>query len=309
MIFIHTRARDETTIDIIQWLIYYKKDFFRLNTIRELAQLQASLPHDQTGSRQPAFQSCYLNGKSNLIPPVTEDKDLDRQLRTHLTGLADTFIESLLDDPAVKRFGNHPFGNNGINKLIALQVARRAGLSVPQTAIVSDKSNLIQLKEQWGRIIHKSMHQGIAVNTDNVLISGQKTEEVTDDTIARLGNVFFPSMIQQLVLKKFEIRVFCFGVIVRAIAIFTQRNAHTQIDGRGIDTQRPNRQVPFALPEWVKTKLLLVMERLKLCYGSFDLICTPDNEFVFLEVNPYGQYGFLSMAGNFYIEKQIAEYL
>ncbi|ULT38777.1 hypothetical protein KRR40_27285 [Niabella defluvii] len=45
MIFIHTRARDETTIDIIQWLVHYNKKFFRVNNIQELANWNASISH------------------------------------------------------------------------------------------------------------------------------------------------------------------------------------------------------------------------------------------------------------------------
>ena len=301
MILIHTRAKDETTTDVIQWLVYYKKDFRRLNTIQELAQWNAA-------GKLSAFRSCYFNGKSALIPPVSSDREMDAQLREHLKGQAETFLAATLYG-SHKGFGNNPFENPGVNKLIALQVAQESGLTIPHTAVVSSKSTLRKLKAQWGRIIHKSMHQGIAVHTEKVLISGQQTEEVTEEVIAQLGDTFFPSLIQQLVPKQFEVRVFCFRNIVRAIATFTQRNALTEIDGRGIDTQKPNRQVPFELPGELKSKLQQVMKRLDLNYGSFDLICTPDNEFIFLEVNPYGQYGFLSMAGNFYLEKEIAEYL
>jgi hypothetical protein len=32
------------------------------------------------------------------------------------------------------------------------------------------------------------------------------------------------------------------------------------------------------------------VERLGLCYGAIDLILTPDGRYVFLEINPNGQY-------------------
>jgi glutathione synthase/RimK-type ligase-like ATP-grasp enzyme len=288
MILIHTRSTDETTTDIIRWLVHYKKAFFRLNSISDLIAWYKDLK-EADGFCHASFRSCYFNGTGNLIPGISEeDKELDRQLRDQLQEQAH----------ALK-----------VNKLKTLKIAEELGFQIPRTVIACNRLKIQELKTSWGRIIHKSMHQGIVVNTNRVLLSGQRTEEVTEDTIARMGDTFFPSLIQQLVPKQFEIRVFCFRNIIKAIAIFTQRNALTEIDGRSIDTQKPNRQVPFELPGEIKHKLRQVMERLGLNYGSFDLICTPDNEFVFLEVNPYGQYGFLSLAGNFYIEKQIAEYL
>ncbi len=314
MIFIHTRVTDETTIDVIQWLIHYGKKFFRLNNIHELATQNAAvtqkeLTHENSITLH-GFQSCYFNGKSNLIPELlSSEQELDLQLRDHLSGQAATFIEALTFNRSEKCFGNNPFSNSTVNKLIVLQIAEQLGLQIPRTAIVSSKAILLQLKNTWGRIITKTMHQGISVRTKEVLISGQKTEEVTDELIERASELFFPSMVQQLIPKQYEIRVFAFRDMIYSIATFTQSNDATKIDGRGIDCRKPNRQVPFDLPDELCSKLKAILNRLNLNYGSFDLICTPDNEFVFLEVNPYGQYGFLSLAGNFHIEKQIAEYL
>ena len=38
------------------------------------------------------------------------------------------------------------------------------------------------------------------------------------------------------------------------------------------------------------------------------MIVTPTNEYVFLEVNPVGQFNFVSELCNYYIEKNIAEF-
>jgi hypothetical protein len=43
--------------------------------------------------------------------------------------------------------------------------------------------------------------------------------------------------------------------------------------------------------------------------GSIDLILTPNGEYFFLEINPMGQYDWLSKNCNYYIEKDIAEML
>jgi len=43
--------------------------------------------------------------------------------------------------------------------------------------------------------------------------------------------------------------------------------------------------------------------------GSIDILVTPNNEYVFLEVNPVGQFGMVSQPCNYYLEKRIAERL
>lgn len=51
------------------------------------------------------------------------------------------------------------------------------------------------------------------------------------------------------------------------------------------------------------------MKMLKLESGSLDFIVTPDNEYYFLEVNPVGQFNFVSEICNYHIEKHIAKTL
>jgi hypothetical protein len=43
--------------------------------------------------------------------------------------------------------------------------------------------------------------------------------------------------------------------------------------------------------------------------GSIDLICTKSGEYVFLEVNPVGQFSMVSFPCNYYLEEKIADLL
>ena len=51
------------------------------------------------------------------------------------------------------------------------------------------------------------------------------------------------------------------------------------------------------------------MKNLKLDTGSIDMIVTLDGEYVFLEINPIGQFGMVSYHCNYHLEKRIAEYI
>ena len=50
------------------------------------------------------------------------------------------------------------------------------------------------------------------------------------------------------------------------------------------------------------------MDQLNLDSGSIDIIYSTNKEYVFLEVNPIGQFGMVSSPCNYYIEKRIAQY-
>jgi len=51
------------------------------------------------------------------------------------------------------------------------------------------------------------------------------------------------------------------------------------------------------------------MKAVNLNTGSLDFIKSTDGEYVFLEVNPAGQFGMTSASCNYYLHKEIANYL
>jgi glutathione synthase/RimK-type ligase-like ATP-grasp enzyme len=92
------------------------------------------------------------------------------------------------------------------------------------------------------------------------------------------------------------------------MAIFSQMDSKSRLDFRDVDVNgsHPNRMVPFTLPKNIRLKIDRLMKKLKLESGSIDMIVSPDNEYFFLEVNPVGQFNFISELCNYYIEKDIA---
>mgnify|MGYP000874440113 CR=1 FL=1 len=93
------------------------------------------------------------------------------------------------------------------------------------------------------------------------------------------------------------------------MAIFSQNNPKTQIDFRNYDYDKPNRLNPFKIPIEISNKIIKLMKKLKIICGSIDMIYTPKGEYVFLEVNPIGQFQWLSQNCNYYIEREIANHL
>jgi D-alanine-D-alanine ligase-like ATP-grasp enzyme len=67
--------------------------------------------------------------------------------------------------------------------------------------------------------------------------------------------------------------------------------------------------VPYQLPKELEAKIDVLMQKLQLNTGSLDFMVTEDNQFYFLEVNPVGQFGMVSVPCNYYLEQKIADYL
>ncbi len=196
------------------------------------------------------------------------------------------------------------YSNRDVNKLQVLKSAKEAGLNIPDTIICTDKNSLIN-KIKNRRIINKHISNVVNVNFKNKLYTN-RTIEISVDSIPE---VFFPSLFQNLIEKKYELRIFFLNNAFYAMAIFSQADRKTEIDFRNYNYSKPNRYVPFILPQSIKVKLRRLMKKLELNTGSIDMIVTPTDEYVFLEINPSGQFGMVSYPCNYYLEREIANYI
>jgi ATP-GRASP peptide maturase of grasp-with-spasm system len=163
--------------------------------------------------------------------------------------------------------------------------------------------------EKQGRIITKCIADGIFYSLDDYDFS-MYTQEVTESMIVAIPeDLLYPSLFQQMLEKKYELRIFYLDGICYPMAIFSQNDKQTKVDFRHYNVQKPNRNVPYQLPSEIETGIVKLMESLELRCGSIDMVRTIDGQYVFLEVNPIGQFGMVSGPCNYYLEKEMAKYL
>ena len=67
--------------------------------------------------------------------------------------------------------------------------------------------------------------------------------------------------------------------------------------------------ISYKLPGELEAKLDSLMKNLNLNSGSIDIIKTVKDEYIFLEVNPVGQFVGYGVPTNYYLEKKVAEWL
>jgi glutathione synthase/RimK-type ligase-like ATP-grasp enzyme len=199
-----------------------------------------------------------------------------------------------------------------LHLLIEFTIAKNVGFQIPETNVINQKKNLNILLKNNKKFITKVLSNSInftfrKTQTTNKYVS--YTELIKLDISSKLNQNFVPSLIQVKIEKKHEIRVFIFENMIWPMCIISQNNKKTRLDFRNYDLETPNRCVPYKLPKEINKKILQFMKRVSLNTGSIDLIVTKNNEYVFLEVNPDGQFDNVSFNCNYYIEKQIAELL
>jgi glutathione synthase/RimK-type ligase-like ATP-grasp enzyme len=112
---------------------------------------------------------------------------------------------------------------------------------------------------------------------------------------------------QEYIEKKYEIRLTIMGNTYIPVRINSQEREETRVDWRNGDQVLAYDGV--RLPEEFVTKVHRLMHRLGLVYGAIDLIVTPDDDIVFLEVNPTGQYAWLEFDLGLPMAESMAELL
>jgi ATP-GRASP peptide maturase of grasp-with-spasm system len=197
------------------------------------------------------------------------------------------------------------------NKLNNLFIAQKVGLGIPDTLITTKKEDLLAFyTKNNGRIINKPIHHGhlsLIDKEDNVKYSSRGTYIVEKEQIDVLADSFGLSLFQGLIEKEVELRIFQLEDKLYSMAIFSQNDEQTKVDFRNYNYNKPNRNVPFQLPMNIEKKILKLVKTLGFDTCSIDMILDTKGNYVFLEINPNGQFGWVSKHCNYYLEEKIAE--
>jgi glutathione synthase/RimK-type ligase-like ATP-grasp enzyme len=119
------------------------------------------------------------------------------------------------------------------------------------------------------------------------------THQVTEEDLQHLEAVRYgPTFLQEFVPKRLDVRVTVIDDRLFAVGIETQGVESARADLRAAEVyDLPHR--PIELPPPVAAACKALVDRLGLRFGAIDLLLTPEGEFVFLEINPNGQWYWL----------------
>lgn len=243
----------------------------------------------------------------NLLPSAASDSyAISQRVTDHLLGELRRLGPLVFSELEELRWLGHP-NSSSPNKLRVLKLASQVGLETPATIVTTSKEHLRRFAA-GKRIVTKPIGEAdsFPVGRDVYLMF---TREISDEVVESLPDRFFPSLFQERIEKLYELRTFYLAGDCHSAAIFSQADPGTSDDFRNYNRQRPNRMVAYRLPQQIEDRIGQLMKRLQLDTGSLDLIRTPDGRFVFLEVNPVGQFGMISRPCNYHLEKKVALHL
>lgn len=186
-------------------------------------------------------------------------------------------------------------------KAYQLRVAQDIGLRIPDTLITTEPEAARRFVDARG---HRTV---ICKSFAATAEEWRETRLLGDDELAALDNVrYAPVIFQEYIPAVYDLRVTVVGEAMFAAAIHSQSTEYP-VDFR-IDIASA-RIEPVDLPDALQRGLQAYMDRLGLVYGAIDLRLTPDGSYVFLEINPAGQWLFIENVSGQPIAAEVARLL
>jgi hypothetical protein len=193
-------------------------------------------------------------------------------------------------------------------KLSQLKFAGELGFEIPPTLVTTNPDDLLAFYQTHnGRIVSKLADLGFFQTVGKEF--ARYTEPVTRRDIGYVDAIrYCPMIFQAYVPKRIELRVTVVGDRIFAAEIHSQASNHTRHDWRHYDKYQTT-YLPHQLPEDLEERCLRLVARFGLTYGAIDFIVTPDERYVFLEINPSGQYLWIEGATGLPISDAICDLL
>ncbi len=212
-----------------------------------------------------------------------------------------------LDTFVLDRYDNV---QNANHKQFQLQIARNVGLEIPRTLITNNPDAVKKFYSSCEKKMITKMMTSFSIGTgkDEKVVY---TTPIDDEAMSDLdGLSLCPMTFQEQVPKKVELRVTIVGNKVFSAAVDSQSTDKTKDDWRRSGISLIDSWKDYPLPPEIEKKLLAFMDRLELNYGAIDIIVTPDDKYVFLEINSVGEFFWLELYNpHFPVSSAIADVL
>jgi glutathione synthase/RimK-type ligase-like ATP-grasp enzyme len=215
------------------------------------------------------------------------------EINEAMAGLWQTMDAAWINDPARDMIAGR--------KAYQLKVAQEVGLRIPATLITNDPAEARRFVDARGyrEIAYKSF--------------SSTEEEWRETRLLREGELHLldqvqhaPVIFQHYVEARYDLRITAVGDELFPAAIHSQQTEY-KVDSR-IDIGSAKVEA-VEIPDEVEDRLLELKRRLGLVFGAIDMRLTPQGDYVFLEINPAGQFMYIEAATGLPLAKAMAEEL
>jgi glutathione synthase/RimK-type ligase-like ATP-grasp enzyme len=200
------------------------------------------------------------------------------------------------------------------DKLLQLREAASLGFSIPSTIVTNSAQEAWEFYQQkQGDVIYKPISYTFLNLRQHLWEEPISIKNVFTTLLTNYSEADFapvnqcPCLFQSYVPKRYELRITVVREQVFAAKIYSQEQEKAKHDWR-----QDINSVEYAaceLSDEISERCVELVKRLGLQFGAIDMIVTPDGDYVFLEINPNGQYGWIEMRTGLRISEALASAL
>jgi len=317
MILCITHSSDHYTIDLVhKRLKELGHEMFRFDSDRfgtdYLLEYELNDGPPQLCLKGPAGQikvsqidAVWYRKLWSLQKPESMDPSFSETYSRAYSTYRDIFFSYLANLPWMNDMDrDHAVGNN---KLLQLEHAQASGLNVPRTIMSNDAARVLQFYDECGGEVVMKLHNSLGQSMKRAAFFPTtllKKEHLQDAAGLRLC----PMIFQQRIFKDYELRIAYVDGALFAGKIQVGEDGPGAIDWRASDpAAQGSRWAAYELPAGVTQSIKKFMRSLGLSFGAIDMIRNPEGDYVFLEVNPQGEWGMLQRDLGYPIAETIAE--
>jgi MvdC family ATP-grasp ribosomal peptide maturase len=192
------------------------------------------------------------------------------------------------------------------NKLLQLRLASELGIVIPKTLVTNNPEEVRKFFNQIeGKMVTKLLTP-LSFGMNGSSLSFYTTEVKKEDLVDAETLRYCPMIFQEQIPKLRELRVVFVNGEFFVGALDASLYSDYSQDWRCTST---GEWLSQKLPDEIVNPLQKLMFKLGLFFGVFDLIQKPSGEYVFLELNPTGEWGMLERDLGYPISMAIANIL
>lgn len=228
-----------------------------------------------------------------IFPDLSEYENyyhsmIEKDILALITGIVDSFDGKVLSKPYLLRLSE-----NKINQLI---FASMNNYLLPKSFIGNDNHSLVIFSDK--KAIIKPLTTGKVYTNSECELYQTSYYNFDNDDIS-----LTPIYLQDYIPKQYEARITVINNKFYTVRIDTLDKLDWRKDYEN------HKYTLIECPEKIKNECIKMLLHYNISFGAFDYIVTPNNDWVFLELNPNGQWLWLEEALNLDISKKIIEYL
>jgi len=181
------------------------------------------------------------------------------------------------------------------NKSVQLLLAHACGMNVPRTLMTNSPQAVREyFRDDAQRMIYKGFSMHIWEKEQGGPMMVTETFELNADMLPSDEVLTYaPAIYQEMVVKKFDVRMVLLGEAVYSYSLHSPKGA---LDWRKEATQGLVKVEPIITPPEVEKSVLAFAARSGIAYGSLDFAIDNQDRWWFLEINEGGQFLWLDAA-------------